>query len=75
MNFENRLEAHIVSLQQRPDFNEDMALRHVVELLKQIKSQDDLQRQKDLIVRIAIDSIQSSDTMNLIAAFLTSNTK
>ena len=38
MNFQEHLNEHIAILEQRPDFNEDMALRRVVELLKQIKS-------------------------------------
>ncbi len=75
MNFQEKLQTHIISLEQRPDFNEDMALRRVVELLKQVKSQNDLQQQKSLISRIAIDSIQSWDTINFISEFLTSNTK
>lgn len=75
MNFQEKLQTHIISLEQRPDFNEDMALRRVVELLKQVKSQNDLQQQKSLISRIAIDSIQSWDTINFISDFLTSNTK
>lgn len=75
MNFQETLQTHINSLQERPDFNEDMALRRIVELLKEVKSQSDLQHQKSLISRIAIDSVQSWDTINFISAFLTSNTK
>jgi len=75
MNFQETLQTHINSLQERPDFNEDMALRRIVELLKEVKSQSDLQQQKSLISRIAIDSVQNWDIINIISAFLTSNTR
>jgi hypothetical protein len=75
MSFQDDLQNHILSLEQRPDFTKDMALRRVVELFKEVKSQSELRRQKSLINRVAIDGIESWDTINLISAFLTSHTK
>ena len=75
MNFQDDIQNFIESLEQRPDFSKDMALKRVVQLLKEAKTQKDLQERKSLISRVAIDGIESWDTINLISTFMTSKTK
>jgi hypothetical protein len=75
MNFQQDLNEHIAILEQLPDFNSDIALRRVVEILKEVKNEKELRKQEGLISRIAIDSIEDWDTINLISAFLKSHTK
>ena len=75
MNFQEDLNEYIAILEQRPDFGSDIALRHVVEILKEVKNEKELRKQKDLISRIAIDSIENWDTINLISTFIKSHAK
>lgn len=75
MSFQDDLQKHILLLEQRPDFVKDMALQRVVALFKAVKSQNDLTKQKNLIGRIAVDSIVSWDTIHLIATFMDLHTK
>ena len=75
MNFNIRLQRFIESLEGRPEFNKDGALRNIVTLLRQIESQNELQEQKGLINHIVIDCVQDLDTINIIADFMSANTK
>jgi len=75
VNFKDEIQIFIASLEQRPDFTNDIALSRVVQLLKEVDSQIDLQHKKGLINRIAVDGIESWETINLISSFMTSYTK
>ena len=75
MNFQEKLQIHIESLEKLSGFKEDMALRQVVEQLKQVRTQNDLKRYESSIRRISIDSIQNWETINIISEFLTINAK
>lgn len=75
MSFQDKIQNLIKSLEQRSDFSKDMALKRVVQLLKEANTQKDLQERKSLISRVAIDGTESWDTINLISTFMTSHTK
>ena len=50
MNFQEDLNEYIAILEQRPDFGSDIALRHVVEILKEVKNEKELRKQNEKLV-------------------------
>lgn len=75
MNFNIRLQRFIATLEGRPEFNKDEALQNIVTLLRRMKSQNELEEQKGLINHIVIDCVQDWNTINIIADFMSANTK
>ncbi|MNR05612.1 hypothetical protein D3C85_1216540 [compost metagenome] len=70
IEFKNAIKSHIKILEDSPEYPKDIALQHIVEILKVIKTKSDLKKQKDLINRIAIDSVENWKTINTIGEFL-----
>ena len=68
--FYPKLNSFIKTLEMDSDFLKDHALKKIVEILKEINSKADLKKQKSLMNRIAIDSVQKWETINKIGAFL-----
>jgi hypothetical protein len=75
MSFKDELTVRIQQLEQRPDADRDPGLQRVIELLKKLNSQEDLNRQQNLINRIAIDSVADWDALRMIAAFMKAHTE
>ena len=71
--FKNALKLHIKSLEDSPEYPKDPALKQIVKMLKVIETKAELKKQKALINHIAIDSVESWKTINLIGEFLKSN--
>ncbi|HJS00636.1 MAG TPA: hypothetical protein VJ780_06845 [Flavobacterium sp.] len=72
--FQEALKVHINSLKNLPEYNKDIALKRIVEILGKIDSKSDLKKQKNLINRIAIDSVENWTVINKIVEFLNNNT-
>ena len=70
IEFKNAIKSHIKILEDSPEYPKDIALKRIVEILKVIKAESDLKKQKDLINRIAIDSVENWKTINTISEFL-----
>ena len=70
IEFKNAIRSHIKTLEDSLEYPKDIALKHIVEILKVIKTKSDLKKQKDLINRIAIDSVENWKTINTIGEFL-----
>jgi len=68
--FQDKLASFIQTLEATPDFLRDSAVKGIVEILKEIDSKADLQKQKSLINRISIDSVEKWETICKIGAFL-----
>jgi len=52
-----------------PEFKKDIALQRVVKILKTIDSIKMLKKEKGLIDRICVDSVENWDTIELILSF------
>ena len=74
MDFQEKLEAHIALLENRPDYESDSAFKQVVALLKQIKTRAELNTQKSLINRLSSDSIADFETIGIIQDFIQKHT-
>ncbi len=53
----------------------DIALNKVIEILKTIDNLSDLKKEKGLIVRIVIDSVENMETGNTVLTFINNYTK
>lgn len=62
----------IKNVENTPEFRMDTALQRVVEILKSIDSVKTLKKEKGLIDRICVDSVENWDTIENILSF-TSN--
>lgn len=70
IQFQNEIKSHIKILETTSEYPKDVALKRIVEILKEIKTKSDLKKQKDLINRIALDSVENWETINRIGEFL-----
>jgi hypothetical protein len=70
MNFEEKLQEFTHSLATTKEYQNDVALQRVVEILKATKTERELKKNVSLINRISIDSVENWDTINKIGAFL-----
>jgi hypothetical protein len=70
MNFEEKLQEFTHFLVTTKEYQSDVALQRVVEILKESKTERDLKKNVSLINRISIDSVENWDTINKIGAFL-----
>jgi hypothetical protein len=61
-------------LKDLPEYRKDLALNQIVEILKVVESKSDLKKQKSLINRIALDSVENWTTINKIGEFLNNHT-
>jgi len=59
----------IYKAENTPEFKKDIALQRVVEILKSIDSIKMLKKEKGLIDRICVDSVENWDTIELILSF------
>lgn len=48
----------------------DIALKRILEILLEIETEKELKKKKDLINRIAIDSVEDWKNINLISEFI-----
>ena len=65
----------IYQLETSTEYSKDLALKRIVEILKSINTKSDLRRQKDLINRIAIDSVENWESIKKIGEFIKYNSK
>ena len=72
-NFKLNLK-HINTLETSSEYKKDIALKRIVEILNGINSKSDLKKQKSLINRIALDSVENWNTINIIGDFLKTHT-
>ncbi len=70
IQFQSEIKSHIKILESSFEYPEDNALKRIVEILKEIKTKSDLKKRKDLINRIALDSVENWETINRIGEFL-----
>ena len=63
----------IENLKNTSEFSKDVALQRVVELLNNVNSVRELKREKGLINRISIDSIENWERINKIGSFIDKN--
>jgi len=70
IEFKNAIKSHIKILEDSLEYPKDIALQHIVKILKVTKTKSDLKKQKDLINRISIDSVQNWKIINTIGEFL-----
>lgn len=70
MNFEEKLQEFTQSLVTTKEYQSDVALQRVVEILKETKTERELKKNVSLINRISIDSVENWETINKIGAFL-----
>lgn len=70
--FQNELKEHINTLLILPEYQSDIALQRIVEILNEINSKSELKKQKSLINRIALDSVENWEIIEIIGAFLDS---
>ena len=68
--FQKEIKSHIKLLESSAEYPKDYALKRVVEILKEVNTKSDLKRQKDLINRIALDSVENWETIKKIGEFL-----
>ena len=70
MNFSENKDKIIEKLKTSTTYKNDNALKRIVEILEEIKTPKDLNKYKDLINRIAIDSVEDWENINLISEFV-----
>ena len=70
MNFSENKEKVIEKLKTSTTYKNDIALKRIVEILEEIKTINELNKNKDLINRIAIDSVEDWENINLISEFV-----
>ena len=75
MNFNEHKIELINKVVKTPEFKKDIALQRVVEFLKPIDSIKMLKKEKGLINRICVDSVENWDTIELILSFTSNYTK
>ena len=69
MTFEQQKIKFIETLTESKEYNKDIALQRIVEIIKPIHSLKIYKKEKDLINRIAIDSVENWNTIELILNF------
>ncbi|CAA0237807.1 hypothetical protein NACSLCCMFF_540017 [Tenacibaculum maritimum] len=69
MIFEQQKIKLIEILTKSKKYNKNIALQRIVEIIEPIHSSKVLKKEKDLINRIAIDSVENWDTIELILNF------
>lgn len=67
MNFSENKEKAIEKLKTSTTYKNDIALKRIIEILEEIKTINELNKNKDLINRIAIDSVEDWKNINLIS--------
>lgn len=72
--FQIELKKHVNTLETSSEYGKDIALKRIVEILKGIKSKSELKKEKSLINRIALDSVENWNTINIIGDFLDTHT-
>lgn len=70
IEFQNEIKSHISTLETSSEYPKDTALKRIVEILKEINTKSDLKKQKGLINRIALDSVENWETIKTIGEFL-----
>ena len=65
----------LVKLKTSTTYKNDNALKRIVEILEEIKTPKELNKYKDLINRIAIDSVEDWENINLISEFVNTGYK
>ena len=70
MEFQNEIKSHIKMLETSAEYPKDYALKRIVEILNEVDTKSDLKKQKELINRIAIDSVENWETIKKIGEFL-----
>jgi len=69
MTFEQQKIKFIETLTESKEYNKDFALQRIVEIIKPITSLKTFKKEKELIHRIAIDSVENWSTIELILNF------
>ncbi|MGO3156174.1 MAG: hypothetical protein ACTIJT_11550 [Mesonia sp.] len=69
MTFEQHKIKFIKTLTESKEYDKDIALQRIVEIIKPIHSLKNYKNEKDLINRIAIDSVENWNTIELILNF------
>lgn len=59
----------IKKVENTPEYKNDIALQRVVEILKSIDSVKMLKKEKELIDRICVDSVENWETIEYILSF------
>ena len=72
--FQIELKKHVNTLETSSEYGKDIALKRIVEILNGINSKSELKKQKSLINRIALDSVENWNTINIIGNFLNTHT-
>ena len=75
MNFSENKDKIIEKLKTSTTYKNDNALKRIVEILEEIKTPKELNKYKDLINRIAIDSVEDWENINLISEFVNTGYK
>lgn len=70
MNFTENKDKIIEKLKTSTTYKNDIALKRIVEILEEIKTSNELDKDKDLINRIAIDCVEDWENINLISEFI-----
>jgi|TARA_B110000037_G_scaffold188099_1_gene219150 hypothetical protein len=69
MTFEQQKIKFIETLTESKEYNKDVALQRIVEIIKSINSLKIFKNEKKLIHRIAVDSVENWNTIELILNF------
>ena len=69
MTFEEQKIKFIEILTESKEYNKDVALQRIVEVIKSINTLKVFKKEKKLIHRIAIDSVENWNTIELILNF------
>ena len=72
--FQIELKKHVNTLETSSEYGKDIALKRIVGILNGINSKSELKKQKSLINRIALDSVENWNTINVIGEFLNTHT-
>jgi len=75
MTFNDNLKELIKILDIENKKTMDISLNRVIEILNSIDNLSDLKREKELIIKIVIDSVENMETGNLILTFIDNYTK
>ena len=69
MTFEEQKIKFVEILTESKEYNKDAALQRIVEIIKSINTLKVFKKEKKLINRIAIDSVENWNTIELILNF------
>ena len=70
MNFQENKDFLFEKLKSSTTYKKDIALKRIIEILEQIQTISELNKNKDLINRMAIDSVEDWNNINHIAEFV-----